>query len=121
MHLYAYQRARCGDDETKTALAEKIGVTRETVSRWGLVPGFNEWLEGAVSVYRTPIHERLEQVALENLTDFRFWETMATKYGFIEKKESQVPMGALPMQAPTKEAILEVVRAIKDEQKGKTG
>jgi uncharacterized protein YjcR len=88
MRLYAYQRAKLGDSATEVSIAEKINIRPPTISNWKTQPGFLEWLETQVSRYRAPILDLLEQVAIDRLDDYRYWEAMAKKYGLITKDGS---------------------------------
>ena len=82
MRLYAFQRAKLGDSAPESAVAQSVGIARETVSRWKNVTGFSEWLDDALLSYRAPIHDLLEQVARDNLHDFRYWEAIADRFSF---------------------------------------
>lgn len=84
--LYAYHRAKLGDSATEIEISKIIGVANETISRWKNIKGFNEWLEENVSSYRAPIKEMLEIVAIKNIDDYRFWEALAKKYGYLNDK-----------------------------------
>jgi hypothetical protein len=83
MILYASFRAREGDDATDKSIAEKMGIAAETISRWNQISEFHVWLDDAVASARTPIVDLLELVARERISDFRFWEALAKKYGFF--------------------------------------
>jgi hypothetical protein len=85
MKLYAFQRSKAGEDATDKEISQKIGVRAETVSRWKSINGFSEWLEEQMSVYRAPVLELLERVALERLGEFRYWEAVANKFGFLKE------------------------------------
>jgi hypothetical protein len=87
MQLFARQRAKEGDDLSIAKIARKIGVTRETASRWQKLPKFAEWLDEQVWVYRSPILELIEAVAINRLDDFRYWEAVAKKYGYIQAEQ----------------------------------
>lgn len=91
MELYAYKRAKVGEDASNKSVAESIGITRETASRWKAISGFLEWLDERVACYRTPILEMLEQVALNNLDDYRYWEAMAKKFGYVTPEVASPP------------------------------
>lgn len=95
MRLYAFQRARLGDKAKNTEISKLIGIQAQTISTWLPIKGYPEWLEEQVAVYRAPILEILEQIAINKLEhDYRYWEAMAKKYGFIQ------PEGAEPPKAP---------------------
>lgn len=110
--LYAAVRAVAGDDETQRALAARAGVSEETVSRWKQERGFAEWLMSSVARHRAPILELLRQVAIDNVDDYRFWEALAYKYGFLNRddKPAAVQQFVKPMDTA---ALLEVVRTIR--------
>lgn len=92
MRAYAYQRAKVGDAATDVSIAEKIGMKSPSISNWKSIPGFLEWLDAQVTHYRRPIADMLEQVALDRLDDFRYWEAMAKKYGVITKDGEKPPL-----------------------------
>lgn len=85
-HRYAFVRARKGDKASELSISKEIGVAAETISRWKNINGYNEWLEETIAKFRTPIHELLEQVALERLDDFKYWEAIAKRYGYLTDK-----------------------------------
>lgn len=119
MQLFAFQIARLGKDASITEAAERVGVSRQVTYRWREREGFFEWLEEQVEVYRSPILEMIEQVAIKNLDDFRYWEAMALKYGFIVERPLEVKAdGQMTILVPamTKEQakkLLEEKTAIK--------
>lgn len=117
MELYAYQRAKLGDDATNTSIAEKVGITRETGSRWKAMPGFKDWLLERVKYYRTPILDLLEQVAIARLGEFKYWEAMAKKFGYIEPEQKDAKQPGQPGVALTPDQMLEMVKAIRGEKK----
>lgn len=82
MKLYAFQKAKNGNLSKDSAISKTIGIRAETISRWKQINGFSEWLEDAVAKYQAPLAAILEQVALDNINDFRFWEALATKIGY---------------------------------------
>lgn len=114
MRLFAYQRAKLGDEATIAAVAAKSSVTRETASRWQNVKGYPEWLEGQVAAHRAPILERLDQVANERLDDFRFWEAMAKRVAFIAKDGAGQP-GDVPGIRMTPDELLELVKRVRQD------
>jgi len=118
MRLYAFERAKSGDDSEKS-IAERININPSTISVWKTEQGFLEWLESEVAVYRAPILHILEQVAVTNLEDFRFWEAMAKKYGFISKDQESPGTGARSPGAPVdRETLLELVKAARGNDAG---
>lgn len=98
MKLYAYQRAKQGEDATEKSIAAKIGICAETVSRWKQIKGYSTWLEDQLALYRAGIHDLLEQVALDQIGsgDFRYWEAMALKFGFIREEGGDPKSGEKP-------------------------
>lgn len=87
MYRYAFYRAKLGEKASDTEVARHVGISREQVSRWRSRPEFEEWLALAVGQYRAPIHDLLECVAKERLIeDFRYWEAMAKKFGYISEQ-----------------------------------
>ncbi len=99
MQIYAYKRAKLGPDVTDAEISRQIGMTQTAISKWKHVEGFAEWLEHQVTVYQTPIRERLEQVALDQVKDFRFWEAMGRKHGYITDKNEPVEQNLEPLVA----------------------
>ena len=87
MKLYAFQRAKTGDETSDKDIAKELNIWPETISRWRQDEHFLTWLADQISVYRAPIHNLLEQVAIERLTDFRYWEAIALKFGYIKEEE----------------------------------
>lgn len=83
MKLFAYYRAKDGESLKIKDICKATGVRPETYSRWRKVKGFDEWLSMEVLTLRRPIHSRLEQVALEKIHDFKFWQSLALKSGFL--------------------------------------
>jgi hypothetical protein len=89
MELYAYLRAKHGDDATQKSIAGLMHVTAPLISKWKSKQGFEEWLEDRVCFYRSDIHALLEQAARRKLIeDFRYWQAMAIKFGYISESES---------------------------------
>lgn len=86
MRLYAYQRAKLGDTASQAEVAKGIGVSPETVSRWKKIKGFKSWLNEELMVLRIPMHDRLEQAALQRIGDWRFWRELAIRHGYIREK-----------------------------------
>lgn len=114
MRLYAYQRAKLGEDVTNRSIAKNIGVNAETISRWNQHEGFEQWLESQTFVFRAPILELLEQVAVSNLDDYRYWEAMAKKYGFITGDAAPLAQPNEPKTQPTQDQVLAVVEKMKE-------
>lgn len=85
MRLYAFKRAKLGDTISELEISKLLDIRNETISRWKNNPEFITWLEEVITTYRMPILELLEQVAIDNLHDFRFWKEIAEKYGYFEK------------------------------------
>ena len=92
MRLYALKRAKLGDDETNTEIAKQINMSRCVISQWKAIEGFNEWLEEEVEYLRQDIHEILESTAKQQIHDFRFWEAMGRKHGFIKDDSTTVTL-----------------------------
>jgi hypothetical protein len=88
MELYAFQRAKLGKDVTIVEAAAATGVSRETAQRWKNQEGFLEWLDERVTYYKQPILDLLEQVARIKLSEFKYWEAIALKYGYITKEQA---------------------------------
>lgn len=104
MKLYAYQKSKMSDDATNVAICKEIGINSNHVSTWKQKEGFEDWLETEIAKYRTPIHERLRQVALDKIEDYRFWEAMGKKHAFITDKNEPVEQNFEPLvSALTKE------------------
>lgn len=89
MKLYAYMRAKMGDKATDLEIATKMGCHNTTLSIYKSKEGFNEWFDEQVTIHRQPIHEMLEQIALDQLEDFNFWRVVAEKYGYLQAKDEQ--------------------------------
>lgn len=89
MRLYAYQRAKLGESASQADVAETIGVSPETVSRWKKIKGFKAWLNEELILLRAPMHDRLEQAALQRIGDWRFWRELAVRHGYIREKNSE--------------------------------
>lgn len=103
---FAYCRAKLGDDAFDRDIANKAGIRPETSSMWKRIEGYEEWLESRVAYYRQDVNFLLEAVALKNLDDFRFWEAMAKKYGFVNEEGKTDSPTKL-----TKEDLVELVKA----------
>jgi hypothetical protein len=113
--LYAYLRARHGDDETQKALAALMHVTPPLISKWKALQGFNDWLTERVAYYRTDIHELLEQTARRKLAeDFRYWQAMALKYGFIKESEGGQDAPAAVPSPLNEEAWARVIKMARE-------
>jgi hypothetical protein len=112
MEFFAYVRAKTGDDASDAEVCRQSGIRPETASRWKQNDGYEEWHEHRVAYYRTDIKRVLEQVALKNLDDFRYWETMAKKYGYIEpENEKPVMTAATPIPLEVYQAMIDAARA----------
>lgn len=103
---YAYCRAKLGDDAFDKAVAAKAGIRPETSSIWKQQEGYLEWLEMRVAYYRQDVNFLLEAVALKNLDDFRFWDAMAKKFGFVNDDGKPGAPSSL-----TKDDLIELVKA----------
>lgn len=101
MELYAYKRAKVGEDASIKSVAESIGITRETASRWQALPGFLEWLDERVAYYRSPVLDLIEQVGISKLMEFKFWEALAIKFGYVTGKSDDEEAGRGRGQAAT--------------------
>lgn len=88
MKLYAFHRSKMGQKARDSTLSKRIGIRRETASRWKKVNGFISWLEEQIASYRAPIHDLLESTALDKIVagDFKYWEAMGKKHGFIAEQ-----------------------------------
>jgi hypothetical protein len=84
MQIYAVHRAKLGEKATNVEISKIISISESYISRWQKIPGFNEWLAEEIEYYSLPILKLLEGVAMRNLQDHKFWETMAKKYNFHE-------------------------------------
>lgn len=104
MKLFAFQKSKMPDDVTNVAVCKEIGINSDYVSNWNHKEGFKHWLETEIAKYRTPIHERLQQVALDKIEDYRFWEAMGKKHAFISDKNDPQEQSLEPLvSALTKE------------------
>lgn len=112
MEFFAYTRAKLGDDAFDAEICRQCGIRPETSSRWKSVDGFEEWLEARIAFYRADIHKVLEQVAIKNLDDFRFWEALAKKYGFIDAKGDE-PFKLPPGLNLSTDQVLDIVERVK--------
>lgn len=99
MQLYAHKRAEMGINAYQKDVADKINISPETISRWNAIDGFDEWLNATVIRYSAPISELLEQVAKEQINDFRFWEAISKKHGFIGA-DGIIPPASPPILSP---------------------
>lgn len=90
MMAYAFEMAKT-PEHSQASAARAIGSNPATPSKWKAQHGdrFEKWLEEKISQYRIPILKRLEQIALENAHDYRFWDRMCEKYGFTKPTESE--------------------------------
>lgn len=117
MVRYAYYRAKLGDKASNSEVSRQMGLNQGRYSKWvSDHPGFEEWLEDAVSKNRTPVLDLLECVAIDRLSeDYRYWETIAKKYGYISDKPMEIKAQAeILVPAMTKEdaeKLLEKIRA----------
>lgn len=113
MKLYAAAKATGGDGLSQTELASRCGVHYVTVSKWNALAGFDEWLTSAVARHRAPILELLRQIAIDNIDDFRFWEALSYKYGFLNRDDKPASVQQI-MKPVDKETLLAVVRTIRE-------
>jgi AcrR family transcriptional regulator len=91
----AYVMSKEPEDASIQDVCKKAGVARSTYYSWtDKDPKFKEWLDERVAYYRQPIHTKLEQIALANLQDYKFWEAMAKRSAFITDK----PQGDKPVE-----------------------
>lgn len=111
MEFYAYQRAKLGDDAFQNEIAQQALINQFTVSHWKQKEGFNEWLEERTKYYRAPIRDLLEQVAIANLKDFRFWEAIAIKFGYLSPEEQAQQRDAKPIHI-TRAEMLDLIEVV---------
>ncbi|MGE0761870.1 MAG: hypothetical protein AB7N80_01200 [Bdellovibrionales bacterium] len=83
MKLYAYKLAKSENSKKQRVLAAEVGIATETISRWKQINGFAEWLNHQVAEINQPIIDQLEKTALENISNFRFWQALAAKHNYL--------------------------------------
>lgn len=116
MHYFAFCRAKLGDSASDRVVCDKAGIRPETSSVWKRDPKYSEWLSDQVAIYRASVLDLLEQVALKNIDDFRYWEAMAQKYGYLKPKSDGESDGN--KEPLTTQDRLILIQKAKEEQKG---
>lgn len=119
MRLYAYHVAKHPkDSQAKNCRA--LGFHPSTISHWKTFDGFDSWFEDAVREYQAPIHELLEETAVKNRDDFRFWEALADKYGYYRKHEQQEKQASEAVSVQmTAELELEMLKKLRETREEK--
>ena len=92
MQLYAMKLIEMGFDSTQEEVAKAIGISSHQVSNWRRFKEFEPWLEEQKCMRLKPILTQLEIVALLNIDNFKYWEALAKRYGYIRDENAPPPL-----------------------------
>lgn len=83
MMVYCIARKELGMNVTDAEICRQTGITHPCVSAWKRNPKFQAWMDENLAFIFKPVREQLEVVALLHIENFRFWEALAKRYGYI--------------------------------------
>ena len=92
MQLYVMKCIELGFDKTQTEIAEAIGIHPSQISIWKQSPEFEPWCEEQKCIRLKPIMTQLEIVALLHIENFKYWEALAKRYGYIVDDQKSLPL-----------------------------